>query len=149
MHQHYLSLRIETTWNVLLCNFMISHISLEIHIFQYCASFAKLTTRPPCESPAILSCTPELVWTLLSCGRILNQYGSLLIKYINMSIIYLFYKVFIISEIKVALMNYSLSKAASKAAKHNGIIALISLHSASCWQYHGMIGVWANRWWLP
>ena len=33
-------------------------------------------------------------------------------KYTNMSIIYLFYKVFIILEIKVALINYSLWKAA-------------------------------------
>ena len=42
---------------------------------------------------------------------------------------------FIILEIKVALISYSLSKAASKAAENNGLISLISSHSAPCWQY--------------
>ena len=70
-------------------------------------------------------------------------------KYTNMSIIHLLYKVFIILEIKVALINYCLSKVASKAALNNGLITLISPHSAPCWQYPGGNGVWANRWWLP
>ena len=37
-----------------------------------------------------------------------------------MSTVYKFYKVFVILEIKVALISYSLSKAASKAAENNG-----------------------------
>ena len=40
-------------------------------------------------------------------------------KYIDMGIIYLQYQVFIILEIKVALINYSLSKVASMAAENN------------------------------
>ena len=62
-------------------------------------------------------------------------------KYINMSIIYLFYKDFIILKIKVVLISYSLSKAASKAAENNGLISLINLHSAPCWQNPGGSGV--------
>ena len=50
-------------------------------------------------------------------------------KYINVSMIYLFYKVFIILEIRVTLISYILSKAALKAAENNGLIALISPHS--------------------
>ena len=41
----------------------------------------------------------------------------------NMGIVYLCYELFIILEIKVALISYSLSKAASKAAENNGLIA--------------------------
>ena len=46
-------------------------------------------------------------------------------KYINKNIIYVLYKVIIILEIKVALISYSLSKAASKATDNNGLITLI------------------------
>ena len=53
-------------------------------------------------------------------------------KHINMNIVYLFYEVFIILEIKVVLISYSSSKAASKAAETNGLIALIKPHY---WQY--------------
>ena len=66
-------------------------------------------------------------------------------KYINMSIIHLFYKGFIILEIKVALICYSLSKAVSKAAKNNGLIALISPHSAPYWQYPDRSGVLSKQ----
>ena len=44
---------------------------------------------------------------------------------INMSIVYLFYKVLVILKIKVALINCSWSKAPSKAAKNNGLIVVI------------------------
>ena len=54
-------------------------------------------------------------------------------KYINISMIYLFYKVFIILKIEVALISNSSSKVALKAAENNGLIALISPHSAHCW----------------
>ena len=94
--------------------------------------------RTPHEPPTILSGTPELEWIPLSCGmvgcwqinsilasigrkhrfRMLNQV-HLLMKCINMGTVYLFYKVFIISEIKVSLINYSLSKAASQAVENN------------------------------
>ena len=67
-------------------------------------------------------------------------------KYIDMSIVYWFYNFFlIILEIKVALISYSLSKATSKAAESNGLIVLISPHSAPCWQYPSQSGVWANQ----
>ena len=42
-----------------------------------------------------------------------------------MNIVYLFYKVFIIVEVKVALISHSWSKAASKAVEKSGLIALI------------------------
>ena len=42
-------------------------------------------------------------------------------KYINMIMIFLFYKVFIILEIKVALISHNWSK----AAENNGMITLI------------------------
>ena len=50
---------------------------------------------------------------------ILNQYTffQCLMKCMNMGIVYLFYKVLIMLEIKVALISCSLSKAASKAAE--------------------------------
>ena len=47
-------------------------------------------------------------------------------KCIEMSIVYLHYKVFIILEVRVALISYSLSKATSKTAENNVLIALIS-----------------------
>ena len=50
----------------------------------------------------------------------------LLLKNINMSIVNLFYEVFIILKIKVALINCSWSKAPSKAAKNNVLIVLIT-----------------------
>ena len=56
-------------------------------------------------------------------------------KYIVMSIVYWFYNFFVILEIKVALISYSLSMATSKVAKNKGPIGLISRHSAPCWQY--------------
>ena len=43
-------------------------------------------------------------------------------KDINMSIVYLFYNVFILLKIKVALINCSWSKAPSKAAENNGLM---------------------------
>ena len=43
-------------------------------------------------------------------------------KYINMSIIYWFYKFFVIFEIKFVLISYSLSKVTSKAAETNGLV---------------------------
>ena len=52
---------------------------------------------------------------------------SLLIKYISMSIIYLLIKSLSFYKIKIALMSYSLSKAASKADENNGLITLINL----------------------
>ena len=48
------------------------------------------------------------------------------------------YKVFIILEIKVTLISYSLSKAASKAAENNGLITLISPPLAVPWPGWGM-----------
>ena len=54
-------------------------------------------------------------------------------KYIYTGIIYYFYKVFIILEIKVVLISCSLSKVTSKAVENNGLMALISPHSAPCW----------------
>ena len=47
-----------------------------------------------------------------------------------MSMVYLFYKVFIILEINVALINHSWSK----AAENNGLIALIRSLLALSWQ---------------
>ena len=44
-------------------------------------------------------------------------------KCMNMGIVDLFYKYFIILEIKATLIRYSISKAASKDAKNNGLIA--------------------------
>ena len=41
-------------------------------------------------------------------------------KYINMSIIYWFYKFLSFFEIKFVLISYSLSKVTSKAAETNG-----------------------------
>ena len=62
-------------------------------------------------------------------------------KFIDMSMIYLFHKLFMILEIKVALISHGLSKATSKAAENNGLITLmISPHSAPCWQYAGGSG---------
>ena len=101
---------------------------------------------PQHEPPAILSCTSGLAghpWTPLNCGmagcwqinsilsnighknsiRILNLHPFM--KSINMNIICLFYKVFIILKIKVALIDCSWSKAPSKAA-YNGLMALIT-----------------------
>ena len=46
-----------------------------------------------------------------------------------MGIVYLLDKVFIILEIKVALISYSLSKAASKAAENIGLIAADKPHA--------------------
>ena len=66
-------------------------------------------------------------------------------KYIDMSIVYWFYSFFIILEIKVALINYSLSNATSKAAGNNGLIGLIRPHTAPCGQYPSQSGVWANQ----
>ena len=43
-------------------------------------------------------------------------------KYINTSIFIGFITFFIISEIKVVLISYSLSKVTSKAAKNNGLM---------------------------
>ena len=40
---------------------------------------------------------------------------------------------FIILEIKVVLISCSLSKVASKAVENNGVMALMSHHSAPCW----------------
>ena len=54
-------------------------------------------------------------------------------KYINAIMIYQFYKVFIILEIEVVLISCSLSKVASKAVENNGLMALMSPHSAPCW----------------
>ena len=55
-------------------------------------------------------------------------------KYINTIIIYEIYKVFfIILEIKVVLISCSISKVASKAVENNGLMALMSPHSAPCW----------------
>ena len=54
-------------------------------------------------------------------------------KNINTSIIYSSYKVFILLEIKVVLISCSLSKVASKAVENNGLMALMSPHSAPCW----------------
>ena len=50
-------------------------------------------------------------------------------KDINMSIADLFYKVFVISKIKVSLIDCSWSKAPSKAAQNNGLMALITAQS--------------------
>ena len=61
-------------------------------------------------------------------------------KYINTSIIYEFYKVFIISEIKVALISCSLSKVASKAVENNGLMALITPTQPPTEQYPGESG---------
>ena len=47
-------------------------------------------------------------------------------KNINMSIVYLFYKVFFVLKIKLALINCSWSKAPSKTALNNGLIVLIT-----------------------
>ena len=47
-------------------------------------------------------------------------------KNIDMSIICLFYKVFIVLKMKVVLINCSRSKTPSKAAQNNGLIALIT-----------------------
>ena len=50
-------------------------------------------------------------------------------KYINMSIGYLFYEVFIfILEIKVALISHSWPKASSKAAENKRLITLPEWH---------------------
>ena len=49
-------------------------------------------------------------------------------KYIDTSIIYQFYQVFIILGIKVVLISCSLSKVASKAVENNGLMALMSPH---------------------
>ena len=40
---------------------------------------------------------------------------------------------FIILEIKVVLISCNLSKVASKAVENNGLMALMSPHSAPCW----------------
>ena len=61
-------------------------------------------------------------------------------KYINMSLIYQFYKVLIIWEIKVVLISCSLLKVASKAVGNNGLIALMSPHPAPAEQYPGGSG---------
>ena len=77
-------------------------------------SFSSIA-RPPREPPAILSITPELGWAPLSCGMvgccqinsILANIGlknsdfksvPILMKYINMSLVYLFDKIFIILQ---------------------------------------------------
>ena len=69
---------------------------------------------------------------------------------INMNIVYWFYNFFIISEIKVVLISYSLSKATSNAAANDGLIGLISPHSAPCWQYPtaARVGYGQTRWWF-
>ena len=66
-------------------------------------------------------------------------------KYIVISIVDWFYNFFVILEIKVALISYSLSMATSKVAKNKGSIGLKSRHSAPCWQYPNQSGAWANR----
>ena len=47
-------------------------------------------------------------------------------KNINISIVYLFYKAFIVLKIKVVLINCRWSKAPSKAAQNNGQMVLIT-----------------------
>ena len=64
-----------------------------------------------------------------------------------MSIVYLFYEVFIILEIKVVLISYSSSKAESKAAETNELLALIKPPTDST--LHDQSVVLANRRWLP
>ena len=58
---------------------------------------------------------------------------------------YLSIYIYIILEIKVALIWYSLSQTTSKAAENNGPIGLIGPHSAPCWQYRSQSGAWANQ----
>ena len=60
-------------------------------------------------------------------------------KCINMHIVSLIYKdFFIVLKIKVALISYSLSKAASTAAENNGLIALITSLLAVPWPEWGI-----------
>ena len=54
----------------------------------------------------------------------------MIIKYINMNIVYWFYNLFYHLEIKVALISYTLLKATSKADGNYGLIGLMSPHSA-------------------
>ena len=63
----------------------------------------------PCP-PAILSSTPELGWTPLSC----SMGGCWQITSILANIG--------LKNFKIALISYNLSKAASKAAENNGLI---------------------------
>ena len=63
-------------------------------------------------------------------------------KCINMNIIYLIYKFFIILKIKIALISYSLSKVSSKTAENNGLMALISPHSSSAGSTPARVGYW-------
>ena len=57
-------------------------------------------------------------------------------KYINMSIVCWFHNFFfIILDIEVALISYSLSKATSKIGREQSADGLMSPHSAPCWQY--------------
>ena len=104
-----------------------------------------MSPKPSYPAPQGWLATP---WTPLSCGMavcwqvnsILANIGRrnsilifesvpLLMKNINMSIVYLLYKVLIIPKIKVVLYNYiyncSCTKVPSKADQNNGLMALI------------------------
>ena len=61
-------------------------------------------------------------------------------EYINMSIIYQFYKAFINLEIKVVLISCSLSKVASKAVENNSLMALMTPTQPPAEQYPGGSG---------
>ena len=61
-------------------------------------------------------------------------------KYLNMSIVFLFLKLFIFLEIKVALIIYSLSK----AAEDNGLIALIRSLLPVSWPEWGHMLAWRH-----
>ena len=61
-------------------------------------------------------------------------------KNTNTSMIFYFYKVFILLKIKVVLISCSLSKVASKAVENNGLMALMSPTQPPAEQYPGGSG---------
>ena len=70
-------------------------------------------------------------------------------KYINMSIVYWFYQIFIILEMKVALISYNLSKATSKAAENHGLMAWKAPTEPPAGSTPASVGHGQTRWWLP
>ena len=63
-------------------------------------------------------------------------------RYIDMNIDYWFYNFFIILEIKVDLISYSLSKATSEAAENNGLIGLTRPTQPPACSTPARVGYW-------
>ena len=116
-----------------------------------------IIARPPPWALAILSRTPELGWNPLSCcmigcwqinsilANIMNIGHKNSIRILNRYTSYeIYWYKFVLQSYhlrKVALISYSLSKAASKAAENNGLIGLISQPPAGS----TLAGVWYGQ----